>query len=88
MELRNCYFYVNITSDYGIKLLNCTCIFCSCVTWLSDSGQGFTLNYPDISLHAISRDQNAFPKPCLYVMFDGKLDRMCFLSFINNRLIF
>jgi len=49
------------------------------VTWLSDSGQGFTLNYPSISLHAISRDQNAFPKPCLYVMFDGKLDSKCSL---------
>jgi len=49
---------------------------CSCVTWLSDNGEGFTLNYPNISLHAISRDQNAFPKPCLYVMFEGKLDSM------------
>jgi len=34
------------------------------------------MNYPDISLHAISKDQNAFPKPCLYVMFEGKLDSM------------
>lgn len=53
------------------------CVFVteSSVTWLSDNGQGFTLNYPDISLHAISRDQNAFPKPCLYIMFDGKLDK-------------
>ena len=52
------------------------------MTWLSDNGQGFALNYPNISLHAISKDQNAFPKPCLYVMFDGQLDSM-FFSFIG-----
>ena len=59
---------------------------CSCVTWLSDNGQGFALNYPDISLHAISRDQNSFPKPCLYVMFEGKLDSKlsCSLTYFQT----
>lgn len=65
------------TACVGNSDLGQGCVFVaeSCVTWLSDNGQGFTLNYPDISLHAISKDQNAFPKPCLYVMFDGKLDQ-------------
>lgn len=65
------------TACVGNSDLGQGCLFVaeSCVAWLSDNGQGFTMNYPDISLHAISKDQNAFPKPCLYVMFDGKLDK-------------
>jgi len=52
---------------------------------MSDNGQGFTLNYPNISLHAISKDQNAFPKPCLYVMFEGKLESMLFVFSVYLR---
>jgi len=44
------------------------------VSWVSEEGQGFSLEYPAISLHAISRDVNAFPKECLYLMIDAKLD--------------
>lgn len=46
----------------------------SCVSWLSESGRGFSLEYPKISLHAVSRETSSFPKPCLYVMVDGRLD--------------
>lgn len=46
----------------------------SCVSWLSESGQGFMLEYPKISLHAVARETSSFPKPCLYVMVDGRLD--------------
>ena len=46
----------------------------SSVTWLNEEGQGFLLEYPSISLHAVSRDLTSFPRPCLYVMVDGKLD--------------
>jgi len=46
----------------------------SCVCWVNESGQGFTLLYPQISLHAVSRDLSSFPHPCIYVMLDGKLN--------------
>ncbi|XP_076435597.1 methylosome subunit pICln-like [Babylonia areolata] len=45
----------------------------SCVAWQKEGGEGFVLQYPAISCHAISRDLNAFPQECLYVMVDGKL---------------
>ncbi|XP_064615062.1 methylosome subunit pICln-like isoform X2 [Liolophura sinensis] len=45
----------------------------SCVSWISDAGQGFTLEYKKISLHAVSRDLTAFPHECLYLMVEGKL---------------
>jgi len=46
----------------------------SCVCWINENGQGFTLRYPEISLHAVSRDLTSFPHPCLYVMVDAKLN--------------
>lgn len=45
----------------------------SCVAWISGAGQGFTLEYKKISLHAVSRDLTAFPHECLYLMVEGKL---------------
>lgn len=33
---------------------------------------GFSLEYPSISLHAISRDPSAYPQDHLYVMVNGK----------------
>ncbi|KAJ6218506.1 hypothetical protein RDWZM_009663 [Blomia tropicalis] len=38
--------------------------------WSTDNGQGFVLTYPQISLHAISRDLNNFHSECLYLMFE------------------
>jgi len=38
--------------------------------WLSDGGEGFTLEYPKISVHAISKDTENFPDECLYLMLD------------------
>ena len=39
--------------------------------WRSDTdGQGFTLAYPEISLHAISKDLSNFHSECLYLMLD------------------
>lgn len=34
--------------------------------WDASTGTGFTLEYPAISLHAVSRDLDAFPSPCIY----------------------
>uniref|UniRef100_T1IW02 Methylosome subunit pICln n=1 Tax=Strigamia maritima TaxID=126957 RepID=T1IW02_STRMM len=44
------------------------------VSWVSVEGQGFSLEYPAISLHAISRDPTVFPKECLYLMVNAKLE--------------
>ncbi|XP_076138138.1 methylosome subunit pICln [Alosa pseudoharengus] len=41
--------------------------------WFDGSGMGFSLEYPSISLHAISRDPSAYPQEHLYVMVNGKL---------------
>ncbi|EFN80649.1 methylosome subunit pICln [Harpegnathos saltator] len=47
----------------------------SVLSWVnSDTQQGFSLEYPHISLHAISRDEQVHPRQCLYVMVDGKVD--------------
>nr|XP_020479203.1 methylosome subunit pICln [Monopterus albus] len=41
--------------------------------WFDNSGMGFSLEYPTIGLHAISRDVSAYPQEHLYVMVNGKL---------------
>ncbi|KAG3263004.1 CLNS1A-like [Ictidomys tridecemlineatus] len=38
---------------------------------LDGSGLGFSLEYPTISLHAVSRDLNAYPREHLYVMVNA-----------------
>ncbi|XP_077197386.1 methylosome subunit pICln isoform X2 [Paroedura picta] len=44
------------------------------LSWIEDSGLGFCLDYPIISLHAISRDLNAYPWEHLYVMVNAKFE--------------
>ncbi|XP_074057480.1 methylosome subunit pICln-like [Macrotis lagotis] len=39
---------------------------------LDGSGIGFSLDYPTISLHAVSRDLNVYPKEHLYVMVNAR----------------
>ncbi|XP_051512498.1 methylosome subunit pICln-like isoform X3 [Myxocyprinus asiaticus] len=46
----------------------------ACLSWFDGSGMGFSLEYPSISLHAVSRDRSAFPEEHLYVMVNAKLD--------------
>ncbi|KAM4699412.1 methylosome subunit pICln [Discoglossus pictus] len=43
------------------------------LSWLNGAGLGFSLEYPSISLHAISRDTAAYPEEHLYVMVNAKL---------------
>lgn len=43
------------------------------LSWFDGSGMGFSLEYPTIGLHAISRDVSAFPQEHLYVMVNGQL---------------
>lgn len=47
--------------------------FLSQVSWFDGSGMGFSLEYPTIGLHAISRDTGTYPQEHLYVMVNGKL---------------
>uniref|UniRef100_A0A8C9PTA4 Methylosome subunit pICln n=1 Tax=Spermophilus dauricus TaxID=99837 RepID=A0A8C9PTA4_SPEDA len=49
-------------------------------SWLDGSGLGFSLEYPTISLHAVSRDLNAYPQEHLYVMvnaLEARFTAMC-----------
>ena len=47
-------------------------MFFSRLSWLDGSGLGFSLEYPTISLHAVSRDLSAYPREHLYVMVNAK----------------
>lgn len=49
--------------------------------WKNNNGNDICLNYPNIALHAISKDLNAFPHECLYLIterpiniVDGKVE--------------
>ncbi|XP_029536778.1 methylosome subunit pICln-like [Oncorhynchus nerka] len=44
------------------------------LSWFDGSGMGFSLEYPTISLHAISLDLSAYPQEHLYVMVNAKLN--------------
>ncbi|KAL0973110.1 hypothetical protein UPYG_G00199080 [Umbra pygmaea] len=44
------------------------------LSWFDGSGMSFSLEYPTISLHAISRDLSAYPQEHLYVMVNAKLN--------------
>ncbi|XP_074048730.1 methylosome subunit pICln-like isoform X4 [Macrotis lagotis] len=46
----------------------------SLLCWLDGSGIGFSLDYPTISVHDVSRDLNAYPKEHLYVMVNARFD--------------
>ncbi|XP_037562653.1 methylosome subunit pICln isoform X1 [Dermacentor silvarum] len=43
------------------------------VSWVGQNSSGFSLEYPSVALHALSRDLRAFPEECLYLMIDGDL---------------
>ncbi|XP_042241631.1 methylosome subunit pICln-like isoform X2 [Homarus americanus] len=45
------------------------------VSWAKDGADGgFSLEYPHIAIHAVSRDVSSFAHPCLYLMVDAKLE--------------
>ena len=37
------------------------------VIWTTSTGSSIGLRYPQIVMHAISRDASAFPRPCIYL---------------------
>ncbi|XP_041055959.1 methylosome subunit pICln isoform X2 [Carcharodon carcharias] len=47
------------------------------LSWFDGSGMGFSLEYPTISLHAVSRDATVYPQEHLYVMVNAKLGEEC-----------
>lgn len=45
------------------------------LSWVNGcTGQGFSLEYPHIALHAVSRDLTAHPHECLYLMIDTNIE--------------
>jgi nucleotide-sensitive chloride channel 1A len=50
------------------------------VLWLSstDAAKGYKVDFPTISLHAISRDPASFPVPCVYCQLD--IEEECMLQ--------
>ncbi|XP_065346409.1 methylosome subunit pICln isoform X2 [Cloeon dipterum] len=47
----------------------------SILSWKSSTSEdGFSLEYPHISLHAVSKDFSNFPHECLYIMLDADVD--------------
>ncbi|XP_062870208.1 methylosome subunit pICln-like isoform X2 [Trichomycterus rosablanca] len=48
------------------------CVAESLVSWFDGSGVGFSLDYPSITLHAISRDLSSYPAEHLYLQVNSK----------------
>lgn len=46
------------------------------VVWLSDTdrSKGYAVDFLSVSLHAVSRDPEAYPNPCLYAQIDNGMD--------------
>ncbi|EMS47213.1 hypothetical protein TRIUR3_31720 [Triticum urartu] len=46
------------------------------VIWLSgaEKGKGYAVGFLDITLHAVSRDPEAYPSPCLYTQIEAEAD--------------
>lgn len=41
--------------------------------WKKEGEEGLCIEYPNIALHAVSRDLAAFPHECIYVMLDKNI---------------
>ena len=41
--------------------------------WKKDNTEGLCIEYPNIALHAVSRDLTAFPHECIYVLLDKNI---------------
>ncbi|CAL4924457.1 unnamed protein product [Urochloa decumbens] len=40
------------------------------VIWVSEGGKGYAVDFIAVSLHAVSRDPEAYPSPCIYTQID------------------
>lgn len=63
------------TAVMGGQKLGCGTLYVAetQLSWFDGAGLGFSLEYPTIGLHAISRDVSAYPQEHLYVMVNGKV---------------
>lgn len=54
-------------------MLNLWMGFCRKVVWLSDVDRekGYAVDFLSLSLHAVSRDPEAYPSPCIYAQVRG-----------------
>lgn len=41
--------------------------------WQEKDNIGFCIDYRNISLHAISKDENVYSRECIYIMVDGRI---------------
>jgi nucleotide-sensitive chloride channel 1A len=42
------------------------------VIWVSDGGEGYAVDFVAVSLHAVSRDPEAYPYPCIYTQVSSR----------------
>lgn len=63
--------------------------FCRQVVWLSDvdRAKGYAVDFLSLSLHAISRDPEAYPSPCLYTQVYTFSHLQC-TEFFNGHVMF
>jgi len=54
-------------NDLGVGTLYISESF---LIWISNDGRGFSLPYPTISMHAVSRDPRTAPRPCIFMILD------------------
>uniref|UniRef100_A0A7S3R6W3 Methylosome subunit pICln n=1 Tax=Dunaliella tertiolecta TaxID=3047 RepID=A0A7S3R6W3_DUNTE len=68
-------FYFGDSHDAGMGCLHVTA---RRVIWVSSSRSdlAFVLRYPQIMMHAVSRDTSSFPKPCIYIQLDDGSEDM------------
>ncbi|KAG6499616.1 hypothetical protein ZIOFF_039406 [Zingiber officinale] len=69
-----------VTAKYQCRIAHflswCFCLMriapCRRVIWLSDPdrGKGYTVDFLSLSLHAVSRDREAYPFPCIYTQIE------------------
>ena len=55
------------------------------LSWVGVHGQGFSLEYPHIALHAVSRDLTQFHQECLYLMIGS--DDLLLVEIRNRGII-
>ncbi|OQR75458.1 methylosome subunit pICln-like [Tropilaelaps mercedesae] len=61
-------FLIRLYAEKGTLLISE-----SRLCWSGEGGTGFSLEYPAIQLHAVSRDPSLAPRPCLYLIVEGDL---------------
>lgn len=59
------------------------------LVWLSDEDvhKGYAVDFYSLSMHAISRDVEAYPQPCIYTQVSSLFLCMCYLCSKNQSLM-